>query len=143
MNLEDLENDEPFGQKIYESIPKGARAEWGVKIIGAVAKHLNEVPDVVKELIAIVEDGSHLSQTKEQFGKINEYATANPNFNPAAFLQLAEGVAKMIFNETGLPEPFGVQAGWYVPLSAKRAADHIDKPDLDEALVKLIFKNVG
>lgn len=138
MNLEDIENNEPLGRRIFESIPKGSRAKWGANLLKAVSKYIDDFPEVVTELLAIIEDGRSLSKAKEQFSKINDFAAVNPDYKPAAFLLLAEGVAKMTYNETGLPDPFAVNAAWYVPLSCKRTADKINESDLDEEITRLI-----
>lgn len=141
MTLEDLENNEPLGKKIIESIPNASKPEWAASLISTVSKHIEFMPEEIEKLLALVE-ARELSKAKDQLNKINTFAEENPGYRPAALLMLAEGVAKVVYNATKPPDPFPEQSGWYVALSAKRTADKINDDGLDAEIMDIITSHL-
>ena len=112
MKLENLENNIELGRKIFEAVTIKIRPMWGVTILQAFEGYINKVPNQIKELYDIAENEKNWGDAHDQFSKIRTFSLTNYSFKPESYLLLAEKIAKITYNESGLAAPFDKDSGW-------------------------------
>ncbi|MDN5201002.1 hypothetical protein QQ008_06510 [Fulvivirgaceae bacterium BMA10] len=142
MTLKELEDNIELGRQIFEAVPEKARPGWGTTLLQTFENYLSEIPVYVRELYDITEDENKWGQAHKQFSKIRTFSLENPDYRPESYIILAEKVAKVTYNGSGLPAPFDHDSGWFIPLLAKRTADHIDNNNLRNEILRILKVNL-
>lgn len=137
--LAGLKDDYGLGKKIFESVPSELHVDWGKSLLIIFAKHLEEVPAVVLELIVIMENQDQWKNAHDQFQKIRSLALQADKFEPHSFIVLAEKVAKITYNASGEPAPFDLTSGYYIGPLSQELAEFIDDPALNREVERVLF----
>jgi len=142
MKLENLENNIELGRQVFEAVPSKIRPMWGITILQAFESYINKVPNQIKELYHIVENEKNWDKAHDQFSKIRIFSLTNRNFQPESYLLLAEKIAKITYNESGLAAPFDKDSGWWIAICAKHTADHFDDSSLNKEILRILTVNL-
>jgi len=142
MNLKDLENNIELGRKIFESVPEKARPGWGITLLQVFDNYIDNIPPQIRELEEVTADEENWTKAHAQFTKIRTFSLDNPDYKPEAFILLAEKVAKITYNSSGLPAPFDSDSGWWIAINAKKTADYFGSKDLIDEVRKILTINM-
>src|SRR5690606_24998860 len=97
------------------------------------------IPASILELYPIVNNKDRWKEAHGQFNKIRRFLLDNKNYQPEAYLLLAELVAKVTYNASGQPAPFDSDSGHYIPSTALKATEHFDDNRLEEEVKSAIL----
>ena len=142
MKPKDFENDLEFGRQVFESVPKKARPGWGILLLQVFDNFLDSVPTPIIELRKIAAHEEKWGQAHKQFTKIRNLSLLNPTKEPETYILLAEKVAKITYNESGLPAPFDHDSGWWITILAKRTADYFESEQLKQEVKQILTMNM-
>ncbi len=78
-------------------------------------------------------------KTKPSRKKLSNYDTPQ---NPESYIILAERVAKITYNESGLSAPFDHNSGWFIPILSKRTAEFFKNDTLNDEILRILSLNV-
>ena len=104
--------------------------------------YFDNIPSQVKGLYELTEDEKNWGQAHEQFKNIRTFSLANPDFQPESYIILAENVAKITYNESGLPAPFDNDSGWWIAINAKKTADYFNDIKLKKEILRILTVNI-
>lgn len=131
--------DEHIGREIFENIPNVVRPFWAKLLIVRFDNYIENVPELVVNLYAIIDDENRWHEAHQQFNRIRQFGLSNKEFQPSAYLLLAENVAKVTYNASGQPAPFDHDSGWCIPGLALEIADAIGNKEIKQE-IKLLIK---
>ena len=90
----DIKTNIEIGRQIFESLPNDIRPGWAGLILSRFDNLLTDTPRQVAELFLIIDNKDRWKEAHEQFRKIRRFLLNNKNYQPEAYLLLAELVAK-------------------------------------------------
>jgi hypothetical protein len=122
------------GRELFEAIPNDVIPGWAGLVLSRFDKYVLNVPSQIKALYEIIDDQNRWKEAHEQFTEIRKFLLANEKFSPAHYLHLAELVAKVTYNATGLPAPFDSDSGWYIASFASQAAQQLEEDYIEEEI---------
>src|SRR5215213_3739205 len=134
----DIKTNIEIGRQIFESLPNDIRPGWAGLILSRFDNLLTDIPRQVAELFLIIDNKDRWKKAHEQFGKIRRLLD-NKNYQPEAYLLLAELVAKVTYNASGQPAPFDSDSGHYIPSTALNATEHFDHDRLEDEVKSAIL----
>lgn len=138
----DLKTNIKIGGEIFESLPNHIRPGWAGLILSRFNPYVKDVPQPVLELYPIIDNQDRWPEAHAQFIKIRDFSLGNKNYQPESYLTLAERVAKITYNASGLLAPFDSDSGHYIASLALKAAEYFNDTRLEEEVksVILLFK---
>ena len=134
-----IKTNPKIGQQIFENLPNDIRPGWAGMILSRFDNYIKDIPTSVKELFAIVDNKDRWKEAHGQFTKIRVFLLENKEYQPEAYLLLAELVAKVTYNSSGQPAPFDSDSGHYIPSTALKATEHFDDTRLEEEVKSVIL----
>lgn len=135
----DIKTHIDIGRQIFENLPNDIRPAWAGLILSRFDNYLKDIPASVKDLYPIIGNKDRWKEAHEQFGKIRCFLLDVKNYQPEAYLLLAELVAKVTYNASGHPAPFDSDSGYYIPSTAVKAAEYFDDDRLKEEVKSAIL----
>lgn len=138
-HIRDIKTDTEIGRSIFEQLPNDIRPGWGGLILSRFEPYLTDRPQVITDLHTIIYNNDRWSEGCALVDRIQEFSLQHPGYQPQAYLQLAESVAKVTYNASGQPSPFESDCGWRIPSLALQAASHFDDNRLEEGLLTAIL----
>jgi len=142
MNLDNLENNIKLGQQIFEAVPEEIQPTWGGNLLKIFEDYLENIPKEITELAGIISDKNKWVNAHSQFSKIRKFSLNNRKYEPESYILLAENVAKVTYNSSGLSAPFDHNSGWWIPLNAKRTADYFENEELKAEVKRILTVNL-
>jgi hypothetical protein len=127
-----------FGRAAFEAVPEAERAAWATRLL-AICLVKESHPPELGRVVEIGEEPSRWRAGHAAFDAVRRLTIANersPLSDPKvrSLLEVAETVAKVIYNASGEPAPFDYHAGWRLAPQLKKFAELIGKPELEEEL---------
>lgn len=105
------------GRAIYEHLRPEHRPPWAAEILEIFAPLAPGAPEI-SALLAIAEDPVRWPEAQSIFDALRARRRAIAGEGSKAaiamVLELAENVAKVTFNSTGLPAPYDHNSGWRI-----------------------------
>jgi hypothetical protein len=135
----DIKSNIEIGRQIFENLPNDIRPGWAGLILSCFDNYIKSIPTSVKDLFPIIDNKDRWKEAHEQFGEIRRFLLDHKNYQPEAYLLLAELVAKVTFNASGQPAPFDSDSGHYIPSTALKATEHFDDDRLEEEVKSVIL----
>ena len=135
----DIKTNIKIGQQIFENLPNDIRPVWAGLILSRFDNYIKDIPTSIKELYPIIDNKDRWKKAHEQFSKIRRFLLDNKNYQPEAYLLLAELVAKVTYNASGEPAPFDSDGGHHIPSSALKATEHFDDSRLEDEVKSVIL----
>ena len=105
-------------------------------------KFIENVPLQIKALEEVTADEENWAEAHDQFTKIRTFSLDNPEYKPETYILLAEKVAKITYNSSGLPAPFDSDSGWWIAINAKKTADYFGSKDLIDEVKRILTINM-
>lgn len=138
----DLKTNIKIGEEIFESLPNHIRPGWAGLILSRFNPYIKDIPEPVLELYPIIDNQDRWPEAHAQFRKIRDFGLGNKNYQPESYLVLAERIAKITSNASGIPAPFDSDSGHYIASLALKAAEYFNDTRLEEEVksVILLFK---
>lgn len=137
--MEKIKTDISVGQQIFNNVPNIVQPNWAGLILSRFDQLLEKVPSEIVELYEIIDNSEKWKDAHKQFNKIRNLTLQNNNSDFDIYLLLAEKIAKITYNSSGLPTPFDSDNGFYIPsLALKFSATFSDKY-LDEEVKSTIL----
>jgi hypothetical protein len=137
--MEKMKNDINVGQQIFDNVPNIVQPDWARLILSRFDQFLEKVPNEIIELYEIIDNAEKWQDAHEQFSKIRNLTLKNNNSDFELYLLLAEKVAKITYNSSGLPAPFDSNSGFYIPSLALKFSDTFSDEYLNEEVKKTIL----
>ncbi|MBI3720150.1 MAG: hypothetical protein HY252_16345 [Sphingobacteriales bacterium] len=135
----DIKTNIKIGQQIFENLPNDIRPGWAGLILSRFDNYIEDIPTLIKELFPIIDNKDRWKEAHRQFGKIRQFLLDNKNYQPEAYLLLAELVAKVTYNASGEPAPFDSDSGHHIPSLALKATEHFDDSRLEDEVKSVIL----
>jgi len=137
--MENIKTDINIGQEIFDNVPDSLKPEWAALILSRFDRHLDRVPNEIIGLYDIIENSKKWKDAHDQFSAIRKLNLKNENPDFEIYLCLAECIAKITYNSSGLPAPFDVDSGFYIPQLALKFADTISDEYLSQEVKDTIL----
>ena len=144
--MEKIKTDINVGQQIFDNVPSAVRPDWAGLILKRFDRHIDNLPIEIVGLYEIIEDSKKWKEAHEQFTAIRKLNLKNTNSEFEIYLCLAECIAKITYNASGLPAPFDSDSGFYIPRLALKFADTIADEYLNQevkATILIFNRNKG
>ena len=144
--MDKIKTDVNIGQQIFDNVPSIVQPNWASLILSRFDRHLEKVPIEIIELYEIIDDSQKWKDTHKQFGAIRNLTLKNKNADFEIYLLLAECIAKITYNSSGLTAPFDSDSGFYIPSLALKFSDTISDEYLSEevkATILIFNRNKG
>ena len=135
----DIKTNVEIGQQIFENLPNDIRPGWAGLILSRFDNYVKNIPVSIKELYPIIDTKDRWKEAHGQFSKIRRFLLDNKNFQPEAYLLLAELVAKVAYNASGQSAPFDSDSGHYIASLALKATELFDDNRLEEEVTSAIL----
>ena len=135
----DIKTNIQIGQQVFENLPNDIRPGWAGLILSRFENYIPNIPASIKELYPIIDNKVLWKEAHEQFNKIRRFLHDNKNYQPEAYLLLAELVAKVTYNASGEPAPFDKDSGHYISGLALKATEHFNDKKLEVEVSTAIF----
>lgn len=135
----DIKTNIKIGQQIFENLPKDIRPGWAGLVLSRFDQYVKDIPTSIFELYAIIDNKDRWKEAHEQFSKIRRFLLTNKNYQPEAYLLLAELVAKVTYNASGEAASFDSDSGHYIASLALRATEHFGDNRLEEDVKSAIL----
>ncbi|GAB3165191.1 hypothetical protein [Telluribacter humicola] len=135
----DIKTNIEIGKQFFENLPNDIRPGWAGLILSRFDTYIQDVPASILELYPIVDNKDRWKEAHGQFNKIRRFLLDNKNYQPEAYLLLAELVAKVTYNASGQPAPFDSDSGHYIASFAFKATEHFDDNRLEEEVKSAIL----
>ena len=139
MTLYEIKTDIQIGRQIFDNIPNEIKPGWAGLILSCFDNYLKSIPTPIFELYSIINNQDNWKKAHNQFNKIRQFLLDHKNYQPEAYLLLAENVAKVTFNASNEHAPFDNDSGWWIPNCALHAASHFDDSRLEEEVKSCIL----
>ena len=139
----DIKINIKIGQSVFENLPNDIRPGWAGLILSQFDNYIKNIPASIKELYAIINNKERWKEAHGQFDKIRRFFLDNKNYQPEAYLILAELISKITYNASGQPAPFDYDSGHYIASTALKAAEHFDGNRLEEEVTSVILLFAG
>jgi hypothetical protein len=139
MDSFNLNNNLSAGRDLFENIPNDLRPKWAGSILSCFRNHVKKIPPAITELLSLINEKQNWPNARGQFIKIRQFYLKHKSYKPEAYLLLAENVAKITYNATGLPAPFDHDSGWWIPNCALETAAYFQDESLEEQVRAAIF----
>jgi hypothetical protein len=113
------------GRLLYERLSADQRPGWAARVLEVCCQSTRRVPAEVDAVRQIARTRSRWNEGHDAFSAVrsltlrSEIETRRPGDVAAGILYLAENVAKVTYNASGLPAPFDQDAGWWVAKTAR------------------------
>jgi len=134
-----IKTDIKIGQQIFENLPNEIRPGWAGLVLSRFDHYIKNVPTSILELYPIIDNQDIWKDAHVQFNKIRRFLLDNKNYQPEAYLLLAELVAKVTYNASGQPAPFDSDSGHYIASLALKATEHFDDNRLEEEVKSAVL----
>ncbi len=95
------------GRILYEGLPVARRPRWASGLLRVACTRVAP-PAEVTHVLALVDDASRWAEARDAFLAIRDLSVDAPS----SLRQLAEVVAKVVYNASGASAPFDHHAGW-------------------------------
>ena len=135
----DIKTNIQIGQQVFENLPNDIRPGWAGLILSRFDNYIKNIPVSITELFPIIDTKDRWKEAHGQFNKIRRFLLDNKNYQPEAYLILAELVAKVTYNASGQPAPFDYDSGHYIASTALKATEHFDDNRLEEEVTSAIL----
>ncbi len=135
----DIKINIEIGKQVFENLPNDIRPGWAGLILSRFDNYIGNIPISIKELSPIIDKKDRWKEGHEQFNKIRHFLLDNKNYQPQAYLLLAELVAKVTYNASGQPAPFDNDSGHYIASLALKATEYFDDNRLEEEIMSAIL----
>ena len=135
----DIKTNIKIGEQIFENLPNDIRPGWSGLILSRFDNYIKDIPTSIKELFPIIDNKDRWKEAHDQFTKIRRFLLDNQKYQPEFYLPLAELVAKVTYNASGLPAPFDSDSGHYIPSFALKTTEHFDDNRLEEEVKSAIL----
>ena len=139
MTLYEIKTDIQIGRQIFDNIPNEIKPGWAGLILSCFDNYLKSIPTPIFELYSIINNQDNWKKAHNQFNKIRQFLLDHKNYQPEAYLLLAENVAKVTYNASNEPAPFDNDSGWWIPNCALHAASYFDDKRLEEEVKSCIL----
>lgn len=139
MEIFDIRNKIEVGKQIFEIVPNDLRPGWAGLILSKFDNYIVPIPIEVSDIYQIINDQERWGEAHNQFTKIRQFNLKNKDYKPESYLLLAEMVAKVTYNSSGLPAPFDHDNGWYIPSLALKSAQYFKEADIEEKVMSAIL----
>lgn len=139
MTLYELKNDIQIGKQIFENIPNEIKPGWAGLILSRFDNYIKSIPTPISDLHSIIDNQDNWKKAHSQFNKIRQFLLDNKDYQPEAYLLLAENVAKITYNASNEPAPFDNDSGWGITNCALQAASHFEDNRLVEEVKSCIL----
>lgn len=128
-----------IGLQIFENLPNDIRSGWAGLVLSRFDHYVKDIPTSILELYPIIDNKDLWKKAHGQFNKIRRFLLDNKNYQPEAYLLLAERVAKVTYNASGQPAPFDTDSGHYIASLALKATEQFDDNRLEEEVKSAIL----
>lgn len=135
----DIKTNIEIGQQVFENLPNDIRPSWAGLILSRFDNYIKSIPVSIKELYPIVDTKERWREAHGQFNKIRRFLLDNKNYEPEAYLLLAELVAKVTYNASGQPSPFDYDSGHYIASTALNATEYFGDNRLEEEVTSVVL----
>ncbi|MCH5715576.1 hypothetical protein [Niabella hibiscisoli] len=141
MNTElyDLKTNIKIGQEIFQRLPNDIRPGWAGLVLSRFNDFVENNPSSVTNLFSIIDNKDRWKEAHQQFTQIRTFALSNKDYKPDNYLRLAELVAKVTYNASGLPAPFDSDSGHHIASLALHTAAYFDDTGLEEEVRSTIL----
>lgn len=112
---------------------------WAGLILSLFDNYINDLPTVIRNLYPIIDNKDRWAEAHEQFTKIRQFGLSNKDFQPEAYLLLAEKVAKVTYNASGGTAPFDSNSCWFIPSLAFQLTEHFGDKRLEEEVDVAVY----
>ena len=136
----DIKTNIQIGQQVFENLPNDIRPGWAGLILSRFDNYIKNIPVSITELFPIIDTKDRWKEAHGQFNKIRRFLLDNKNYQPEAYLILAELVAKVTYNASGQPAPFDYDIILQVQLLKQRSI--LTTTDLKKKLHQQYFYSV-
>lgn len=110
-----------IGKKIFENIPKDKAPLWGSLLLNEFKNSPVEEPEEIAELRVLIES-NEWEKCHRQFSRIRNLTLKNKDKQKEIYLNLAENISKITYNQTETNAPFDSDTGfWIYDLAIKLA----------------------
>ena len=116
-----MDNYFGVGKNIFNKIPKGKPPFWGALLLSEFKNSMIQEPYEIIELKNIIQT-KDWKKAHNQFSKIRNLSLINRDKQFEIYLQLAENIAKITYNETSETAPFDLNSGYSIYGLANRYA---------------------
>jgi hypothetical protein len=121
------------GRVFYDRIPSHRFPAWASRILRIVWSRCLDLPPAFEQLVRLLMESQDWSQGKQLYGAVQEFTLqleALPTRTPDQELglrvcYLAESIAKTAYNRANPPDPFGDDAGHWIPGCLKAVVEKI------------------
>ncbi|SDC13163.1 hypothetical protein [Niabella drilacis] len=135
----DIKTNIKIGQQILENIPNDIRPGWAGLILSRFDNYIENKPTSITQLYPIIDNKERWKEAHEQFNKIRRFLLDNKNYQPEAYLLLAELIAKITYNASEQPAPFDNDSGHFIASLAIQATEYFDDNRLEEEVKSAIL----
>ncbi len=135
----DIKTNIKIGQQIFENLPNDIIPGWAGLILSRFDHYIKNIPTSILELYPIIDNKDRWNEAHGQFNKIRRFLLDNKNYQPEAYLLLAELVAKVTYNASGQSAPFDSDSGHHIASLALKATEHFDDNRLEEEVKSVIL----
>ena len=130
--LYELRTNIKIGQEIFEKLPNDIRPGWAGFVLSRFDAFIKNNPSSVTNLSSIIDNKERWKEAHQQFTQIRMFALSNKDYEPDNYLRLAELVAKVTYNASGLPAPFDSDSGHYIASLSLQTAAYFNDTRLEE-----------
>lgn len=132
-----------LGELLCKLIPASEQPRWFANFLDMVL-HDEEKSGIIDSLLKVTLDESKWPESREIFNSLREQTleceqSDASNFRRIGMLHLAENIAKVTFNSSGLEQPkFDSDSGYWIPQCIKYMIDHSENKVLNDTLVEYL-----
>lgn len=134
-----IKTNPEIGKQIFENLPNDIQPGWAGLILSRFDTYIIDIPKSILELCLIIDSKERWKEAHQQSHKIRRFLLDNSNYQPEAYLLLAELVAKVTYNASGHPAPFDGDCGHYLPSAALKATEYFEDNRLEEEVTSAIL----
>ena len=132
------------GKIVYEQLPVQERPLWAARLLSRCAKLIPSIASVEK-VIEVALTPSLWPTAREVFDAVQMLTLKNerqsaPSSLYQPVLYLAENVAKVTYNATGLSAPYDHNSGWKIVEIVRQIVDQVKKSEFESEVWNLILK---
>jgi hypothetical protein len=131
------------GRIVYEALSREERARWAAGILRVACSRLR-APEAVSRILVLAEDSSRWLEGHKAFGAVRDLTlqqqrTEGVGRFEGPLLEVAEKVAKVVYNASRQSAPFDHDAGWRIAPSARALIVAVDDAGFSKEVEVALF----
>lgn len=128
--LKDINDSLIKGREVFESIPSIRKNSWLLMILRKALEGIEELPKPIQDLYQLMSNQEELENAYQLFYDIRAFSLENLDFEPQDLLNLAEQIAKVLYNETRPKASFDIDSGWKIEFFVNQLGFELVEEDI-------------